>query len=85
MRISDIIGLTESAQPKPEYVQEWPFLKAHTDKYKQRAEEGNKAQLGIPADASLAQLDKIRSSKTASKAKKQRAHWLANMRRGNKK
>lgn len=48
-------------------------------------DEGNKAQLGIPANATLDQLDKIRSSKTASKAKKQRAHWLANMRRGSKK
>ena len=81
MRLSDIITLIESEQPKPEYVQEWPFLKAHA----QRTEEGNKAQLGIPADATLAQLDKIRSSKTASKEKKQRAHWLANMRRGNNK
>ena len=85
MRLSDIITLTESEQPKPEYVQEWPFLKSHADKYKQRTQEGNKAQMGIPADASLSELDKIRSSKTASKEKKQRAHWLANMRRGNKK
>lgn len=65
---------------EPEYTKEWPFLKT-----KQQTDEGNKAQLGIPANASLDQLDKIRSSKTASKAKKQRAHWLANMRRGNNK
>ena len=44
--------------------------------------EGNRAQLGIPANATLAQLDQIRSSNTASPEKKKRAHWLANMRRG---
>lgn len=44
--------------------------------------EGNRAQLGIPANATLAQLDQIRSSDTASPEKKKRAHWLANMRRG---
>lgn len=47
--------------------------------------EGNKAQLGIPANATLAQLDKIRSDKSKSKATRTRAHWLANMRRGGKK
>ena len=47
--------------------------------------EGNKAQLGIPANATLSQLEKIRSSETASKETRQRAHWLANMRRGSKK
>lgn len=47
--------------------------------------EGNRAQVGIPANATLAQLDQIRSSDSASPEKKKRAHWLANMRRGNKK
>lgn len=57
----------------------------HAESIDNDMEEGNKAQKGIPANATLAQLDKIRSSKTASPAKKKRAHWLANMRRGQKK
>lgn len=44
-------------------------------------EEGNKAQLGIPANATNAQLRKIRSSDSSSKEQKQRAHWLLNMRK----
>ncbi len=44
-------------------------------------EEGNKAQLGIPANATNAQLRKIRSSDSSTKQQKQRAHWLLNMRK----
>ena len=47
--------------------------------------EGNKAKVGIPANATLSQLEKIRSDQNNSKATRQRAHWLANMRRGNDK
>ena len=46
--------------------------------------EGNKAQKGIPANATLSKLDKIRST-TKDPAKRKRAHWLANMRRGSNK
>jgi hypothetical protein len=53
-------------------------------KAQQGMEEGNKAQKGIPANATLAQLDQIRSS-TTDPEKRKRAHWLANMRRGSKK
>lgn len=45
-------------------------------------EEGNRAQLGIPANATKAELEKIRSKGGKSG---QRAHWLLNMRKGNKK
>lgn len=44
-------------------------------------EEGNKAQLGIPANATNAELRKIRSSDSSTKQQKQRAHWLLNMRK----
>lgn len=47
----------------------------------EQVEEGNKAQLGIPANATNAQLRKIRSSDSSSKEQKQRAHWLLNMRK----
>jgi hypothetical protein len=45
-------------------------------------DKGDSRRHGIPKHASLSQLDKIRSSKTASPRKKQLAHWQANMRRG---
>lgn len=45
-------------------------------------EEGNKAQMGIPANASDSELKSIRSK---GGKKGQRAHWLLNMRKGNKK
>jgi hypothetical protein len=47
----------------------------------EQLEEGNKAQLGIPANATNAELRKIRSSDSSSKEQKQRAHWLLNMRK----
>lgn len=47
----------------------------------EQVEEGNKAQLGIPANATNAQLRKIRSSDSSTKQQKQRAHWLLNMRK----
>ena len=48
-------------------------------------DKGDSARHGIPKKASIAQLKKIRSSKTASKRKKQLAHWQINMRTGRKK
>jgi hypothetical protein len=45
-------------------------------------DEGNKAQKGIPANATDAQL---RSARKAGGDKGKRAHWLLNMRKGNKK
>ena len=44
--------------------------------------EGNKAQLGIPANATQTELEKARKS---GGAKGKRAHWLLNMRKGNSK
>jgi hypothetical protein len=46
---------------------------------------GDSKRAGIPRGASIAQLKKIRSSKTASARKKQLAHWQINMRQGKKK
>ena len=48
-------------------------------------DKGDSARHGIPKKATLAQLKKIRSSSTASKRKKQLAHWQINMRTGKKK
>lgn len=45
-------------------------------------DRGDSARHGIPRHATIAQLEKIRSSKTASPRKKQLAHWQINMRRG---
>lgn len=45
-------------------------------------DRGDSRRHGIPKKATLATLDKISSSKTASPRKKQLAHWQANMRRG---
>jgi hypothetical protein len=44
--------------------------------------EGNKAQKGIPANATQAEL---KSARKAGGDKGKRAHWLLNMRKGNKK
>ena len=46
---------------------------------------GDSKRAGIPKGATITQLKKIRSSKTASARKKQLAHWQINMRRGKKK
>jgi len=46
---------------------------------------GDSKRAGIPKGATIAQLKKIRSSKTASARKKQLAHWQINMRQGKKK
>ena len=46
---------------------------------------GDSKRADIPKDATIAQLKKIRSSKTASPRKKQLAHWQINMRQGRKK
>ena len=46
---------------------------------------GDSKRAGIPKGASIAQLKKIRSSKTACPRKKQLAHWQINMRQGKKK
>lgn len=48
-------------------------------------DKGDSARHGIPKKASISQLKKIRSSPTASKRKKQLAHWQINMRKGRKK
>lgn len=45
-------------------------------------DKGDSARHGIPKKATIAQLKKIRSSSTASKRKKQLAHWQINMRQG---
>ena len=45
-------------------------------------DKGDSARHGIPKNATIAQLKKIRSSKTASPRKKQLAHWQINMRQG---
>jgi hypothetical protein len=46
---------------------------------------GDSKRAGIPKGATIAQLKKIRSSKTASARKKQLAHWQINMRQGRNK
>ena len=46
---------------------------------------GDSKRHGIKKGTSLSKLDKVVHSKTASKRKKQLAHWQANMRRGKKK
>ena len=46
---------------------------------------GDSKRAGIPKGATITQLQKIRSSKTASARKKQLAHWQINMRQGKKK
>ena len=49
---------------------------------KQGMREGNKAQKGIPANATQAEL---KSARKSGGAKGKRAHWLLNMRKGNQK
>ena len=51
--------------------------------YKDIYTEKSSQALGIPKNATLAQLDKIAS--TATGAKRERAHYLRNMRRGRQK
>ena len=46
---------------------------------------GDSKRAGIPKGATIAQLKKIRASKTASARKKQLAHWQINMRQSRKK
>jgi len=46
--------------------------------------KGDSKRAGIPKGATITQLKKIRSSKTASARKKQLAHWQINMRQGRK-
>lgn len=48
-------------------------------------DKGDSARHGIKKGMTIAQLKKIRSSKTASPRKKQLAHWQINMRQGRKK
>lgn len=48
-------------------------------------DKGDSARHGIPKKASISTLKKIRSSPTASKRKKQLAHWQINMRKGKQK
>lgn len=79
MKISEIL---EGCKHGTYYCSTDKRTKCRQGPKKSRTVEGNKAQLGIPANASDSELKKIRSSKTASKEKKQRAHWLLNMRKG---
>jgi hypothetical protein len=46
---------------------------------------GDSKRAGISKGATITQLKKIRSSKTASARKKQLAHWQINMRQGRNK
>ena len=48
-------------------------------------DKGDSARHGIPKKSSISALKKIRSSSTASKRKKQLAHWQINMRKGKQK
>lgn len=48
-------------------------------------DKGDSARHGIPKKPSISALKKIRSSPTASKRKKQLAHWQINMRKGKQK
>lgn len=48
-------------------------------------DKGDSRRHGIPKNATIAQLKKIRSSDSASPRKKQLAHWQINMRQGKKK
>ena len=48
-------------------------------------DKGDSARHGIPKNATIAQLKKIRSSSKSSPRKKQLAHWQINMRQGKKK
>ena len=48
-------------------------------------DKGDSARHGIPKKSSISALKKIRSSPTASKRKKQLAHWQINMRKGKQK
>ena len=48
-------------------------------------DKGDSARHGIPKDASISDLKKIRSSDSSSPRKKQLAHWQINMRQGKKK
>ena len=45
-------------------------------------DKGDSVRHGIPKKSSISALKKIRSSSTASKRKKQLAHWQINMRKG---
>jgi hypothetical protein len=47
-------------------------------------DKGDSARHGIPKNATIDQLKKIRASDAASKRKKQLAHWQINMRSGKK-
>jgi hypothetical protein len=46
---------------------------------------GDSRRQGIPKNATMQQLGKIRSNPNSSARKKQLAHWQINMRRGRKK
>ena len=48
-------------------------------------DKGDSIRHGIPKKSSISSLKKIRSSSTASKRKKQLAHWQINMRKGKSK
>jgi len=68
----------------PDYLHSKPVME-NFDDGRNPQDKGDSARHGIKKGISLAALDKITHSKTASPRKKQLAHWQANMRRGRKK
>ena len=68
----------------PDYLHSKPVVENFADG-RNPQDKGDSARHGIKKGTSLAALDKIVHSKTASPRKKQLAHWQANMRRGRKK
>ena len=57
-------------------------MKENSKDGKNPQDKGDSARHGIPKKSSISALKKIRSSSTASKRKKQLAHWQINMRKG---
>jgi hypothetical protein len=72
----------------PEYLNSKPITETLDENFadgRNPQDKGDSARHGIKKGSSLAALDKIVHSKTASPRKKQLAHWQANMRRGRNK
>lgn len=78
--LSEVIGDAESFEELYESVK-ISFKENFMDK-KGPGRPGDSKRHGIKKKSSLASLDKIVKSKSASPRKKQLAHWQANMRRG---
>lgn len=70
----------------PEHLKKEPFdIDENFADGRNPQDKGDSQRHGIPKNATINQLKKIRSSKTASPRKKQLAHWQINMRQGRKK